>query len=103
MTVLVNTDALIGLVDAPDGLYQQSTYIAQELIKLQATIFILPTTLAEFALVASGKIGMQAAKPLVDVLLVPILASTSTRYWSREPQHAMLSKPPRSPRCLIVL
>src|SRR5215213_2636860 len=69
MMVLVDTDALIGLADVADGHYEQSTRLAQELINRQATIFILPTTLAEFALVASGKIGMRATQQIVDVLL----------------------------------
>jgi predicted nucleic acid-binding protein len=69
MTVLVDTDALIGLADAADGHYHESTHIAQELTDRCATIFILPTTLAEFALVASGKIGMRATQQIVDLLL----------------------------------
>jgi predicted nucleic acid-binding protein len=69
MTVLVDTDALIGLADVADGHYEQSTRLAHALLQRQATIFILPTTLAEFALVASGKIGMRATQQIVAVLI----------------------------------
>src|SRR6266545_96948 len=89
MTVLVDTDALIGLADVADRHYEQSTRLAHALIQRQATIFILPTTLAEFALVASGKIGMRATQLIVDVLLrsytgvdidQTVVAGAKTRY-----------------------
>jgi predicted nucleic acid-binding protein len=69
MTILVDTDALIGLADTADRHHEKSTWIAQELVKRQATIYILPATLAEFALVASGKIGMEPTKQIVDLLV----------------------------------
>jgi predicted nucleic acid-binding protein len=89
MTVLVDTDALIGLADTADRHYQASTRLAHALIERQATIFIVPTTLAEFALVASGKIGMRATQQIVDVLLrsytgvdidQPLVAGAKSRY-----------------------
>lgn len=66
MTTIVDTDALLGLVDETDALHTQAAAVAQRLADHNATIFILPTTLAEFATLATIKLGFVTAKQLVD-------------------------------------
>ncbi len=58
MTIVIDTDALVGLANADDSHHTQALRLAEELITRQASIHILPTTLAEFALVATTKIGL---------------------------------------------
>ncbi len=69
MKVIVDTDALIGLVDIGDALSARSNHVAHLLAEQRATIIILPTTLAEFALVATSKIGLAATKQTVEQIM----------------------------------
>lgn len=76
MNVIIDTDALLGLFNAKDALHKQSLRLAEKLLKKRANIFILPTTLAEFALLASSRVGLDqtqaAIKHLSDSDYLPV-------------------------------
>lgn len=76
MNVIIDTDALLGLFNAKDALHRQSLTLAEKLLKNKANIFILPTTLAEFALLASSRVGLDqtqtAIKHLSDSDYLPV-------------------------------
>ncbi|MDP9314313.1 MAG: PIN domain-containing protein [Chloroflexota bacterium] len=69
MTTVVDTDALLGLVDQDDAHHETATNLTQALADHNATTYILPTTLCEFALLSSRHIGRQPAQQAVAQLL----------------------------------
>ena len=68
MNIIVDTDALLGLFNAIDALHKSAAMLAEKLTEERANIFLLPTTLAEFALLASSRVGVQQTKTAIDHL-----------------------------------
>ncbi len=71
MTTVVDTDALLGLFVVQDVHHVVARQIMQELAKRKAALVIPPTTLSEFALLASSRIGMQQTREAVSTLASP--------------------------------
>lgn len=69
MTTVIDTDALIGLIDRDDAHYAVTHQLAQRLVALHATSYILPTTLSEFAALVTRRIGRAQAQRVVTQLI----------------------------------
>lgn len=69
MTTIVDTDALIGLLISSDVHYFQANDLYQKLIDRDAQLFLLPSTLSEFATVAVNKIGLPLTQRAVQTIL----------------------------------
>lgn len=67
MKVLVDTDALVALTNRNDSLHSQTKALLIELHTQGAKLFLLPTTLSEFALISTSRIGLKQTKAIVDV------------------------------------
>ena len=68
MLVVLDTDALLAIADVNDALHTRATGLAKKLSTLNANVLLSPTTLAEFAMVATHHIGFQQTKKAVDTL-----------------------------------
>lgn len=68
MKIIVDTDALLGLFNTNDSLHRLSVLTAKKIATKKANIFILPTTLCEFALLASSRIGFKETQKAVELL-----------------------------------
>jgi predicted nucleic acid-binding protein len=69
MEILIDTDALFAIVDKNDVLHMRALKIVHHLVQQNATIYILPTTLAEFATLTNIRIGFEQSKRSVDFIL----------------------------------
>ncbi len=67
-TEVIDTDALLGLFFERDAHAAAAYRIMQQLAERNTTIIIPPTTLSEFALLASSKIGVQKTQEAVERL-----------------------------------
>ncbi|SRR5258708_4863608 len=67
MNVLVDTDALLAIVDQNDSLHQQAKALLIELHTQGASLALLPTTLGEFSLIAANRVGLDHTKAVVEV------------------------------------
>lgn len=78
MKVFIDTDALLGLVYHIDPHHRSATRILAELKTKNVDLLLLPTTLAEFSLMATSRIGMAKTKRAVSdfvriyTILLPI-------------------------------
>src|SRR6266542_5732622 len=68
MLVVLDTDALLAIADVNDALHLRATALAKKLSALNANVLLSPTTLAEFAMVATHHIGFPQTKKAVDTL-----------------------------------
>ena len=68
MTTIIDTDVLLGLFLPYDVHHENATAILGKLRQLHCTILISPTTLGEFALLASSRIGRQQTQAAVGLL-----------------------------------
>ena len=68
MITVVDTDALLGLFIPQDVHHIHALELLERLVHLEAETLILPTTLSEFALLATSRIGMRQTKAAVDEL-----------------------------------
>lgn len=73
MNAIVDTDLLLGLFNTNDANHLKAVTLAKIVAARRINIFILPTTLCEFALLASSRIGPKPAQQAVSIL-------TSTDY-----------------------
>lgn len=76
MNTLIDTDALLGLFNTADPHHKTATALAKKLAKKGVNTLLLPTTLGEFALVASYKIGKRETQKATDQLInstIPIV------------------------------
>lgn len=76
MNTLIDTDALLGLFNIGDPHHKTATFLAKRLVKKGINTLLLPTTLGEFALVASYKIGRTETQKAVAYLTkshIPII------------------------------
>ncbi|OGG02949.1 hypothetical protein A2W14_02110 [Candidatus Gottesmanbacteria bacterium RBG_16_37_8] len=69
MNVIIDCDALLGLFNIKDFHHQKAVKLIKKCVNEGINIFILPTTLAEFALLSSYKIGVRQAKKAVVALV----------------------------------
>jgi predicted nucleic acid-binding protein len=66
MVVIVDTDALLALFNPEDSLARLADTVAEKLAQTGAEFVILPTTLAEFALVASSRVGVTRTRAALE-------------------------------------
>src|SRR3990172_519439 len=69
MNAIVDTDALLGLFNINDTHHIKAVELATHIQNKGISIFILPTTLCEFALLASSRIGMKQAQQAIEALI----------------------------------
>lgn len=67
MNILVDSDALLALVNSNDSLHAKAKAFLIEIHKQGGNLIVLPTTLSEFSLVAANKVGLDQAKAVVEV------------------------------------
>ncbi len=78
MNVIFDSDGLLGLVRPLDPHHGRAKRIFQHLLSRGARFFLLPTTVSEFALVATSRIGVLETKKAVarwlstEITLLPI-------------------------------
>lgn len=68
MNTLIDTDALLGLFNIDDFHHKNAVLITKKLAKKGVNTLLLPTTLAEFALLASSRIGMKETQRVTNSL-----------------------------------
>ena len=68
MNTIIDTDALLGIFNTKDSLHKDATLLAKNLAKKGINTLILPTTLSEFARLASIYIGVREAQEATKVL-----------------------------------
>lgn len=76
MNTIIDTDALLGIFNTKDALHKDATQVAKELKKKGINTYLLPTTLSEFAFLATYRLGMQVTKQAIDTLIksgIPLL------------------------------
>lgn len=73
MEVIVDTDVLLGIYNLDDPHHGNALKISAYLKKREANIFVLPTTIAEFALLASSRIGVHATKEATHLIRSDLL------------------------------
>lgn len=66
METVIDTDVLVALSNVNDTLHTEAVKLIKKVIKQKIQVNILPTTMAEFALVASSKIGVSETKSALD-------------------------------------
>lgn len=69
MNTLIDTDVLLGLFNTADPHHKTATLLAKKLVKKGINTLLLPTTLGEFALVASHKIGREETQKVTNLLI----------------------------------
>lgn len=69
MNTVIDTDALLGIAYAQDAHYTQATSILAAFVRGNAQIIVLPTTMCEFSLLATSRIGMAKTKEVVKTLM----------------------------------
>ena len=67
MNILVDTDALLALVNPTDALHDQAKALLIELHTKGVIFSLLPTTISEFALLASSRIGLSKTQSVLEV------------------------------------
>ncbi len=68
MNTIVDTDALLGIANPQDVHHFHAKEIFVQLEDRRAQIILLPTTLCEFSLLATSRIGMEKTKQVVMTL-----------------------------------
>jgi predicted nucleic acid-binding protein len=69
MTTVIDTDALLGIFRPGDPHHLTSLALLDKLFQRDDEIFLLSTTLAEFALLASSRIGIKETKKSVKLIM----------------------------------
>lgn len=67
MNVIIDSDALLALINANDSLHSEAKTLLEKLYAKSAQLMMLPTTLCEFSLIAVNKIGLPQTKAVVAV------------------------------------
>ena len=62
ISVVLDTDGLLGLFNPLDNQADRAVELAERLADAGAEFWVLPTTLAEFALLASSRVGVDRTK-----------------------------------------
>ena len=68
MNTILDSDALVGMFYEQDPHYTNANFLIKQTVEQKANIYILPTTLNEFALVASSRIGMAKTHNAISVI-----------------------------------
>lgn|SRR3990167_9385782 len=66
MNVIIDTDALLGLFNIKDFHHKKAVEVIKKCVEKGINIFILATTLSEFALLSSYRIGLKQTKKAVS-------------------------------------
>jgi len=69
MTTIIDTDALFGIFSPKDAHHKTSITLLDRLVQRNDEIFLLSTTLAEFALLASSRIGLKETKKSIKRIM----------------------------------
>lgn len=67
MNIIVDTDALLALINSRDSLHAEAKALLTAMFAQEAQLFLLPTTLAEFSLIAASRVGLNQTKAMVEV------------------------------------
>lgn len=70
MTTIIDTDVLLGIFSPKDAHNKTSLSLLDKLLERNDEIFLLSTTLAEFALLASSRIGMSETKNSIKRIIL---------------------------------
>lgn len=79
MNTIIDTDALLGIFNTKDALHKTATSLLKKLKSKGVNTYLLPTTLSEFARLASFQIGIKEAQEASKALLksgMPIIDIT---------------------------
>lgn len=68
MNTIIDTDTLLGLFNSNDIHHTSAVDLTKKALEKGINIFLLPTTLSEFALLASSRIGLTETKQAVSHL-----------------------------------
>lgn len=68
MRVIIDTDALLGVFNPTDNHHSKAILITKRLVEKGIDTVILATTLAEFALLATSKMGLKETKQAIKTL-----------------------------------
>jgi len=69
MTTIIDTDVLLGLIDPHDAHHGRAKTLSQQLVQEAANVYLLPTTLTEFAPIATDRIGLQQTQGTVSLFV----------------------------------
>lgn len=67
MNIIVDTDALLALINSHDSLHTEAKALLAAMFAQKSQLFILPTTLAEFSLIAANRVGLNQTKAVAEV------------------------------------
>ncbi len=67
MNIIVDTDALLALINPPDSLHLKAKALLTAMFAQEVQLFLLPTTLSEFSLIAASRVGLNQTKAVVEV------------------------------------
>lgn len=67
MNIIVDTDALLALINSHDSLHAEAKALLTAMFAQESQLFLLPTTLAEFSLIAASRVGLNQTKAVVEV------------------------------------
>ncbi len=67
MNIIVDTDALLALINSADSLHVKAKALLVELHSQGAQLILLPTTLSEFSLIAASRVGLNQTKAVVEI------------------------------------
>jgi len=67
MNIIVDTDALLALADTNDSLHTKAKALLIKLHLSAAKLLLLPSTLGEFSVLSTIRIGLEQTKAVVEV------------------------------------
>lgn len=67
MNIIVDTDALLALINPKDALHAKAKALLIELHAQSAQLILLPTTLSEFSLIAASRVGLNQTKAVAEI------------------------------------
>src|SRR3972149_11110457 len=67
MNIIVDTDALLALINSHDSLHTEAKALLTAMLAQESQLFLLPTSLAEFSLIAASRVGLNQTKAVVEV------------------------------------
>lgn len=79
MKVIIDTDALLGIFNPADSHHSQTVTISKNLAEKNIDTEILTTTLGEFALLATSKIGLKPTQHAIKILSETMTIIETTR------------------------
>lgn len=68
-TTIVDTDALLALINPTDELHERAVQMAEAVYTNNCTVLLLPTTLSEFAAVSAYQVGVQQTQVVLESLM----------------------------------